>query len=62
MQRAAFFRGMAATAIVALSAGCSAVRPGDLAPVFTLRSAAGSEVSLTSFEGQVVVLNYWASW
>ncbi len=35
---------------------------GDLAPDFTLLDAEGHEVSLHQFRGQVVVLEFWASW
>ncbi|GJL77490.1 MAG: hypothetical protein NPINA01_04790 [Nitrospinaceae bacterium] len=35
---------------------------GYLAPQFTLRNLDGNHVSLDSFKGQVVVLNFWATW
>ena len=35
---------------------------GYLAPQFTLRNLKGNQVSLNSFKGQVVVLNFWATW
>lgn len=35
---------------------------GYLAPQFTLRNLDGNLVSLNSFKGQVVVLNFWATW
>jgi len=35
---------------------------GYLAPQFTLRNLDGNRVSLDSFKGQVVVLNFWATW
>lgn len=35
---------------------------GYLAPQFTLRNLKGNLVSLDSFKGQVVVLNFWATW
>jgi len=35
---------------------------GYLAPQFTLRNLKGNLVSLNSFKGQVVVLNFWATW
>ena len=32
------------------------------APAFTLASRAGQDVSLAQYKGQVVMLNFWASW
>lgn len=36
--------------------------PGDRAPSFAVTTYEGDEISLESLEGQVVVLNLWASW
>ena len=35
---------------------------GYLAPSFTLTSHQGEEMSLADFQGQPVVLNFWATW
>jgi len=32
------------------------------APTFTLASRAGQDVSLSQYKGQVVMINFWASW
>jgi thiol-disulfide isomerase/thioredoxin len=32
------------------------------APAFTLAARGGHEVSLTQYKGQVVMINFWASW
>jgi peroxiredoxin len=52
--------GMIAALIIALPAVAAA--PSGPAPQFTLPSKAGSEVSLAQYKGQVVMLNFWASW
>ena len=38
------------------------LQPGQPAPEFTLDDLDGQPVSLSQFEGQVVVLDFWASW
>ena len=35
---------------------------GDLAPALQLKDQAGKPFSLTAFKGQVVVVDFWASW
>lgn len=35
---------------------------GALAPDFTLRSVAGEPVTLSEMRGQVVLINFWATW
>lgn len=45
---------------------CAAALAGDaqqkVAPDFTLDSRAGKPLSLADYKGQVVMLNFWASW
>ena len=36
--------------------------PGQRRPDFTLRDAAGTPVSVAEFDGQALLLNFWASW
>ena len=38
------------------------LQPGQQAPEFSLRDLDGEPVSLSQFKGQVVVLDFWASW
>ena len=40
----------------------AAVEEGALAPDFKLQSLSGEEVRLSDFRGQVVLLNFWATW
>lgn len=35
---------------------------GKTAPPFTLKDLNGNEVSLAAFNGQVVLINFWATW
>ena len=35
---------------------------GESAPLFTLKDLDGNEVSLSSFKGKPVLLNFWATW
>jgi thiol-disulfide isomerase/thioredoxin len=51
---AALVSTLAVTSLVGASA--------SLAPTFTLKSRAGDIVSLDKYKGQVVMLNFWASW
>src|SRR3970040_622051 len=35
---------------------------GEMVPNFTLRDETGKVVALSEFRGQIVVLNFWATW
>ena len=39
-----------------------ASQPGSKAPNFTLKSRSGKNLKLSEFRGQVVMINFWASW
>ena len=54
-----------ATAIAALwllAGGVRAAAVGDAAPVFALPTAQGGTISLEHLRGQVVYVDFWASW
>src|SRR4030081_2957961 len=52
--------GMAAALIVALPA--LAASSSSPAPQFALAARGGSEINLAQYKGQVVMINFWASW
>jgi len=75
MQARRFFMIYALAVSAALSFGCSSQSASEPATVaasesgempaaapFSLQAADGSDVSLADFEGQVVLLNFWATW
>jgi thiol-disulfide isomerase/thioredoxin len=52
-----------ATAVALLPLGARAVEPGQPAPSFSAHSLEGdSTLSLSSYKGKVVFLDFWASW
>lgn len=50
----------AAVAMLAMPAGAVTVQ--DTAPDFTLKSLEGANLRLDEYRGQVVLINFWASW
>ncbi|MFV2090287.1 MAG: TlpA disulfide reductase family protein [Pseudomonadales bacterium] len=56
--------GQITTALVALliSVNVGAVSLRESAPDFTLKSLEGSNLRLEEYRGQVVLINFWASW
>jgi thiol-disulfide isomerase/thioredoxin len=53
-------RALMVAALVAMPA--LAVAPAGPAPLFKLNSMAGKPVGLDQYKGQVVMINFWASW
>jgi peroxiredoxin len=45
-----------------VSAAGIALRQGQTAPDFTLQSASGDNIQLSAYKGDVVPLNFWATW
>ena len=48
--------------LVAVGTATAAGLTGAPAPDFTLKSANGDNLKLSEFRGQVVMINFWASW
>jgi peroxiredoxin len=48
--------------LTAFEGDATAVSVGDKAPLFTLKDLKGNDVSLSSFKGKTVFLNFWATW
>lgn len=45
-----------------LLVSASAIAPGATAPAFQLPGSGGKAVGLSDLKGQVVLINFWASW
>lgn len=62
--RSRFIKSLAAAATLSLSLAGSAfaVAPKEEAPDFTLETLNGPNLRLEEYRGQVVLLNFWASW
>ena len=52
----------ALAALPALASNVATLRAGAPAPAFQLGSSDGKQVSLDSFKGKIVLVNFWASW
>ncbi|HEV7984612.1 MAG TPA: TlpA disulfide reductase family protein [Steroidobacteraceae bacterium] len=48
--------------LLSLTASAASMAPGSPAPAFQLHSAASTDLSLSDLKGQVVLINFWASW
>ena len=56
------FAGLAAILAGNVAEAVAAPKQGQAAPNFTLRSIQGHNVRLSDLRGQVVLINFWATW
>ncbi len=61
MQRAGMAMAIGVTLIATTTAGAH-VRPGQKAPSFTITTFDKTQIRSEDLRGQVVIVNYWASW
>ena len=55
-------RGLLGVALALAAAAAAAAPGGNAAPDFTLRTLDGSNLRLQEQRGQVVLINFWATW
>jgi len=61
MQRFRLFAGLIFCALASLSLAASNLA-GQPAPDFALKSASGENLRLSEYRGDVVMINFWATW
>ncbi|MGB5510736.1 MAG: TlpA disulfide reductase family protein [Woeseiaceae bacterium] len=61
MQRFRLFAGLIFCALAAISLASSDLA-GQPAPDFALKSASGENLRLSEYRGDVVMINFWATW
>jgi peroxiredoxin len=55
-------RGIVFLCLLACSLAAGAVKIGDPTPAFNLQTLDGKTVSIASYKGKVVLLDFWATW
>lgn len=60
MRRQSLF--VVAAWLTLFSGAAGAMKVGDVAPDFTRADVGGKQVQLSRYRGQLVLLNFWASW
>jgi thiol-disulfide isomerase/thioredoxin len=56
------FKGLALAAVCASAALAASSSPSGPAPGFQLSGRGGKNIDLAQFKGQVVMINFWATW
>ena len=57
-----FYRKLSLVLVLMLSANAHALTVGEKAPDFTLKSMAGKNLNLVEQRGNIILINFWASW
>jgi len=57
-----FIKHLACSTLLAVLCTAGTAFGGEAAPDFSLRDINGKEVSLSSYKGKVVLVNFWATW
>jgi len=56
------YKHLSLIALVIFSCNAQALTIGDKAPDFTLKSIAGKNLNLKEQRGNIILINFWASW
>jgi len=57
-----FYRKLSLVLVLMLSANAQALTVGQKAPDFTLKSMVGKNLNLVEQRGNILLINFWASW
>ena len=63
MKTSATTLSVVSVGVLFAGSGCaSGLRPGAMAPDFTLANITGQKVTLSQYRGKLVLLSYFATW
>ncbi|UJF21178.1 TlpA family protein disulfide reductase [Shewanella sp. OMA3-2] len=56
------YKSLLAALALLMSINAQALTVGDIAPDFTLKNMQGNNLNLAEQRGEIIVINFWASW